>query len=324
MRVCVLVSATSPEDSLTAAYDPEPEPERWLDGHEVCRVRLQKNEAAARLPELIAEGFDVFLNLCDGALTEPIAGVEVREALAQLNVPYTNSSPTNHRMTRREVKARLREAGLPTPAWAFVYTPADLTAAHAVPLPAIVKHHDGYGSIGMGRDAKVTDGNQLTERALEMLNAHGGALVEEFAPGAELTVLCVADAEAHGGVFVYPPFVCTFPPGEELKHFALKWQTFTRLTWRPDEDADRVAEAMALCRAVFTALNARCGLRCDLRVDARGRLTVLDCNFDFGVFYPPGFEGCADQILHHHPEGHRGFLRRMFHRARRNGPITAR
>ena len=317
MRVCVLVSATSPEDSETAAYDPEPEPERWLDGHELRRVRLQKDEAPTRLPELIAEGFDVFLNLCDGALFEPIAGVEVHETLDRLNAPYTSSSPENYRMTRREVKTRLSDAGLPTPAWAFVYSPDDLAAAHAVPLPAIVKHHDGYGSLGMRANAKVTDAQQLQERALEMLRGCGGALVEEFAPGAELTVLCVADAEAPGGVFVYPPLVCGFPPGEEFKHFVLKWRAFSGLTWRPDTDAARVAEATALCRGAFIALNARCGLRCDLRVDARGQLTLLDCNFDFGVFYPPGHEGSADEILLHDPEGHRGLLRRMFHVARR-------
>ena len=317
MRVCVLVSATSPEDSETAAYDPEPEPERWLDGHTVRKVTLKQHEAASRLPELIAEGFDVFLNLCDGAITEPLAGVDVTEALEALGAPYTSSSPANYRMTRREVKTRLSDAGLPTPAWAFVYSPDDLAAAHAVPLPAIVKHHDGYGSLGMRADAKVTDASQLQERALEMLRGCGGALVEEFAPGAELTVLCVADAEAPGGVFVYPPFVCGFPPGEEFKHFVLKWRAFSGLTWRPDTDAARVAEATALCRGAFIALNARCGLRCDLRVDARGQLTLLDCNFDFGVFYPPGHEGSADEILLHDPEGHRGLLRRMFHVARR-------
>jgi D-alanine-D-alanine ligase len=315
MRICILVSAALPEDSPTAAFDPEQAPERWLDGHEVRKVRLHKDEAATRLPALVAEGFDVFLNLCDASAFEPLAGGEVHEALAALGVPYTGPSPMNYRMTRREVKTRLRDAGLPTPAWAFVYAPADLPAALAVPLPAIVKHHDGYGSLGMGRDAKVTDTTQLQERTLEMLRAHGGALVEEFAPGTELTVLCVADAEAPGGVFVYPPFVCEFPPGEELKHFELKWQTFGGLIWRPETDAARVAEATALCRAVFTTLGARCGLRCDLRVDARGRLTLLDCNFDFGVFFPPGYEGCADQILLHDPEGQRGLLRRMFNLA---------
>ncbi|MCK6522332.1 hypothetical protein L6R49_12935 [Myxococcota bacterium] len=324
MRVCVLLTAASPDDTATAAYDPAAEPERWLDGHEVTVVSLRKDEAKTRLPELIAEGFDLFLSLCDSAILEPLAGVEVHEELTRLGVPFTGSSPENYRLTRGEVKRRLRDAGLPTPDWGFVFSPEDLPAAHAVPLPAIVKHHDGSGSIGMGRDAKVTDAAQLEERALTMLQAHGGALVEEFAGGEELTVLSVADTEAPDGVFVYPPFVCSFPPGDELKHFELKWQQFSGLRWRPDDDAARVSEATALCRAVFHALDTRCALRCDLRVDARGRLTVLDCNFDFGVFYPPGYEGCADQILHHHPEGHRGFLRRMFALALRGDPLRAR
>lgn len=323
MRVCVLLTAASPDDSPTAAFDPEVVPERWLDGHEVTKVKLWKDEAATRLPELVAAGFDLFLNLCDASPFEPLAGVEVHDELVRLGVPYAGASPENYRLTRREVKARLRDAGLPTPDWAFVYSPDDLAAAQAVPLPAIVKHHDGYGSLGMRDNAKVTSAAELTERALEMLTAYGGALVEEFAPGAELTVLSVADDEAPGGVFVYPPFLCGFPPGEEFKHFVLKWRAFSGLTWRPDDDAERAAAATDLCRSVFQVLGARCGLRCDLRVDARGRLTVLDCNFDFGVFYPPGQEGCADEILLRDPEGHRGLLRRMFAVAMRDAPLKA-
>ena len=312
MKVCALISAVLPGQTATASYDPVVEPELWLDNHQWRKVALRKGEAAARLPALIAEGVDVFLNLCDGMPFEDVAGAEVAEALDALGVPYTGPSPQGAAMTRREMKERLAAAGLPTPHWAFVHNEQELQqVAASFPLPAIVKHHNSYGSLGMGRDARVETPQDLIARAQCMLQSYGGALVEEFAPGPELTVLCVEDPCAPEGVHVYTPMVCAFPSGESFKHFQLKWCEFAGLSWSSVRDPELAEQAQRLGRCVFRALHARSYTRCDLRIDARGELTVLECNMDCAIFYPPGQEGCADQILQSEPSGHREFIRRI-------------
>ena len=45
----------------------------------------------ARVKELVAEGFDVFFNLCDGAADEDRPGIEVVQTLEELGVPFTGA-----------------------------------------------------------------------------------------------------------------------------------------------------------------------------------------------------------------------------------------
>ena len=176
MKVCALISAVSPGQTATASYDPVAEPERWLDNHQWRKVALRKGEAAARLPALIAEGVEVFVNLCDGMPFENVAGAEVAEALDALGVPYTGPSPQGAAMTRREMKERLAAAGLPTPRWAFVHDEQELQqVAASFPLPAIVKHHDERALMTERRDlVPLRDEWSFVERylAIEALR-HG-------------------------------------------------------------------------------------------------------------------------------------------------------
>ena len=105
--------------------------------------------------------------------------------------------------------------------------------------------------------------------------------------------------------------VCAFPSGESFKHFQLKWCKFAGLSWSSVRDPELADQAQRLGRRVLRALHDRSYTRCDLRIDARGERTVLECNMDCGIFYPPGQEGCADQILQSEPSGHREFMRRI-------------
>ncbi len=44
--------------------------------------------------------------------------------------------------------------------------------------PLIVKHYNGYSSIGMTKDSRCPDAEQLRIQARKMISSFGGALIE--------------------------------------------------------------------------------------------------------------------------------------------------
>eukprot|EP00198_Chlamydomonas_reinhardtii_P014391 XP_001703728.1 predicted protein [Chlamydomonas reinhardtii] len=60
-------------------------------------------------------------------------------------------------------------------------------------FPLIVKHPGGYGSVGMTKDSKVHNEEQLWKQVARFVGSFGGALVEEFITGREFTVLVVEE-----------------------------------------------------------------------------------------------------------------------------------
>ena len=89
MRVCVLQSGAA--NTVFDGIDPECSPAPYLPGHEVVNVTLDKATVATQLTALAKQGFDVFVNLCDGAWDEDRAGLEVVALLEKLDVPYTGA-----------------------------------------------------------------------------------------------------------------------------------------------------------------------------------------------------------------------------------------
>jgi len=316
MRICVLRSSYDGTASPMASLDPMPDPSPWLHGHDVRIRDLKKSEAQRAIPELVSEGFDVFLNLCDGMSFEDIAGPEVVVALESASVPFTGPSSSLYSLTKEAMKRWAQSHGVRTPAFAIARSEAEARqAAETLRYPAIVKHIDGCASIGLTPASRVTDARALVEQANVMIAAAGGALIEEFIEGDEYTVLASEDPSAPEGLRVYEPVQCGFPPGETFKHFELKWLGYEGFEWRPCEDPAARASVMDATRTVFSGLGAESYSRCDFRVDHEGRAWFLEINTSCGVFYPAGAEGSADVILQRDPGGHRAFLDRILRAA---------
>ncbi len=316
MRLCVLRSSYDGVASAMASLDPLPDPSPWLDGQNVTLRDLKKSEAQRAVPELVSAGFDVFLNLCDGMSFEDIAGVDVVLALESASVPFTGPSSSLYSLTKEAMKRWAQSHGVRTPAFAIVRSETEARrAAETLRYPAIVKHVDGFGSIGLTPASRVTDTRALVEQANAMIADTGEALIEEFIEGDEYTVLVSEDPGAFDGVRVYEPVQCGFPPGETFKHFELKWLGYEGLEWRPCEDPAARASVMDATRTVFLGLGGESYSRCDFRVDRDGRAWFLEINTSCGLFYPPGAEGSADVILQRDPGGHRAFLDRILRAA---------
>jgi D-alanine-D-alanine ligase len=88
-------------------YDPLSDVIRHLEGHECETVYIDKAKGVRQIVELSRRGFDVFINLCDGAWDEDRAGIEIVQTLER----WTSPSPAQPQFLR--AVARSDEEGLP-------------------------------------------------------------------------------------------------------------------------------------------------------------------------------------------------------------------
>jgi D-alanine-D-alanine ligase-like ATP-grasp enzyme len=312
MKILILQSA--PEDSAFDGLDPACVPEIYLRDHECMNVTLSKSTVASQLLALSREGFDVVINLCDGAWDENRVGAEVITILEKLGMPYTGADAKFYDPTRTDMKRVALAAGLSTPAWTFAYRMHEVlpnVSRSGLEYPLIVKHHNSYSSIGLTRESKVTDEAGLLQQAERMIETYGGCLIEEFVDGREFTVLVAENPD--GEPITYQAVECCFPVGDDFKHFDLKWVDWEGLVWKPVTDAPLDARLRDMAKKVFSGLQGRGFGRLDVRSDPQGEvLQFLEINPNCGIFYPPNSFGSADEILAASgPRGHEEFLERL-------------
>ncbi len=312
MRVCVLHPSYEGSDSPMAAHDPPACPERYSRFHTFHHAWLRKATAVRDLRRLATEGYDAFLNLCDGAADEDRAGIEVVLELERLNLPFTGAGSAFYEPSRAAMKRACASVGVRAPAGRFVGPGEDaVVATAALRWPRIVKHPSSYSSVGMGRDARVEDEAGLRAVVRRLVAEFGGALVEEFIEGREFVVL-VAEPDPGAGPGAAPrtwsPVEFRFPVGESFKHFDLKWRDHADMQTVPVTDAALSARLQADAAAFFRAVNGSGYGRVDVRVDAEGHAYTLEINPNCGLFYAPEAPGSADAILAHGKGGAAAFL----------------
>ena len=308
MRVCVLCYHVEDSAQPLAEDDIPYDPTVYLDGHEAEMVYLTKKTAVPQLIGLAREGYDVFLNLCDGAWDSDQPGIEVVQALERLGLPFTGADTRFYEPSREAMKRVARAWGVAAPASVTVRRPGDVERAAGLRFPLIVKHPNSYSSIGLTRDSRVETPDALRAQVERMTETYGGALVEEFVEGREFTVLVAENPDDAEAPTAYVPIEFSFPEGETFKHYHLKWVDYHGMHARPCTDdalAERLKEA---ARRVFVGLGGVSYGRCDFRVDAAGEVYLLEINPNCALFYPPSDPGSADLILQHDPAGHRRFV----------------
>lgn len=313
MRVCVLLSNYEGTSSAVAGLSDDYDPKPWLGRHEVEVHKLDREGSEAEVARLVARGFDVFLNLCDGMPDEPdVAGVEVVDALTRLGAAYTGPDRRLFLLTKRDMKAFAEQAGVRIPAFRFVtHTAAAVAGAGDVGFPLIVKHGNGYASVGMTPKSVVYDEASLVEQVEAMLRITPEVLIERFIEGGECTVLAIEEPDGRPAK-VLRPLQVTFPPGETFKHFAMKWEDGGKTGGHAVEDERLAARLVDATQRLFRSFGGRSYSRFDFRVDAWGEAWFLEVNTNCGIFFPPGQEGSADFILRNDPLGPEGFLEHLF------------
>lgn len=320
MRICILASSYQRAVETyrhELAFDPRP----WLLDHECHYHLLEKSTAASETRRLAGQGFDVFINLCDGYPEEEAAGVEVVRELERCGVAFTGPDSAGYEPSREDMKRACRAAGIASPNYRFADGADDgdgeRRAADELRFPLIVKHPRSYDSIGLERGSRVAARDALRAQVSRMTRTFGGALIEEFIEGREFTVLCAEPREGERDPLVYAPVELRFPPGETFKHFDLKWSSYDRMAPVPVDDAELAVRLRDVTGRMFTAMKATSYARCDVRMDADGEIFMLDFNEVPCIFLPAEEQASADLILARDPGGRADFLAHIIDCARR-------
>lgn len=308
MRVCVL------SDENFGNYNPE----ELLLNHEwkMYNVKRPAFDFIRTIAE--REDYDVYLNLCDGAADEDRPGIDVVQALEDLNLPFTGADSVFYVPTREQTQAaaRRRNIGFPRGLEARQGDAVEDMAKEAgLQFPLIVKHRESYASVGMTKDSRVETMQQLRTRFDLMCEQYGGARVEEFVDGREFTVLIADNPEDLDEPYVYHPLEIIFPAGESFKHWAMKFQPDVDMDLIQVSDPALIKRLKTMVKKIYLALGGVGYGRADIRMNAAGELFLLEINPNPSVLNVGDDKASADYMMEDDPGGVEGFLDRIFRSA---------
>ncbi len=306
MRVCVLY------DDETYGFTPA----AFLKKFDWEMVTLRR-PVFPKIEALAKENrFDVYFNLCDGAADEDYPGVDVIQAMEELNMPYTGSNSHCYDPSREEMQAVADANGIGFARGHHISGEEGVEeAVKDLRYPLMVKHPRSYSSIGMTKASRVETPEQLREQVHKICAEFGGARVEEFIVGREFNVFVVDNPDDLSHPFAYPPTELIFPPGEEFWHSDVKWDYSLAFEFREVEDKALAKRLQDIGRRMFLAMGASGYGRLDVRMNEAGDLFILEINPNGGILYLPEEYGPADYMILYDADGYDGFFDRIFRSA---------
>lgn len=312
MKVCVLQPDYSTSTVDYRHYDPPRDLAPLLPGHQVDHVFLNKLTTHRQLRQLASQGYDIFVNLCEGYLDWDIPSVDVIDALTRLHLPHTGPTALLYDPSKPLMKYVAHTAGVATPAYAVIGAHDAVEAAiAALRFPLFVKPSHAGDSLGVDEASLVTDLAGLQTKVAETIAEFGEALVEEYVDGRECTVLVLGAVEPGESAIALAPVEYRFPAGPRFKTYAHKTSDQHAEANRRVDDAALAEQLRDAAVRVFSAFGGVGYARLDFRVDAAGTPHFLEINFTCSVFYAAGSQGSADHILALDGMGQAGFLRHI-------------
>ena len=314
MRICVLQPDYSTSTVDYRHYDPARDLGPLAPGQFVHHEALHKLTVHKQLAALAPQGFDIYVNLCEGYLEWDVPSIDVIHALERLGLPYTGPSTILFDPPKPLMKYVAHSVGVSTPQHVVVTPRDDARAAVAragLRYPLFVKPSHSGDSLGVDEHARVDDAAALDTQVRAIQAEYPSLLIEEYVTGREFTVLVVGDPSGDGRGTALAPIEYRFPVGREFKSYALKTSELHAEANVRVDDPDVRTALMRAAEAVFRGFDGRGYARMDFRMDASGTLHFLEVNFSCSVFYPKGWEGSADHILALDGLGQAGFLLRI-------------
>lgn len=311
MKVCVL----QPDYSTTGVdyknYDPPRDLSVLIPEHEVHTVFLNKLTTYSQLKELSKQGYDIFVNLCEGYLEWEVPSIDVIYTLELLNLPFTGPTTKLYDPPKELMKYLAYCEGVKTPGYVLINELGDVEdAVKHLTFPLFVKPAKAGDSLGVDEHSLVHNKIELQQKCISILDEYGPLLIEEYIDGREFTVLVAANADEHSCT-VFRPVEYLFPQGRSFKTYALKTSELHPDCNVPckDETLDRALRAAT--EKIFKGFNGVGYARLDFRVNDKQEIYFLEINFTCSVFYIDGYEGSADFIIKFDGIGQAGFLRHM-------------
>lgn len=311
MKVCVL----QPDYSTTGVdykqYDPPRNLSSLLPEHQVDHVFLNKLTTYRQLKELSKQGYDIFVNLCEGYPEWEVPGVDVIHSLETLQLPFTGPTSKLYDVPKSLLKYVAYCEGVATPPYKPIETEADIAdLSESLSFPLFVKPAHAGDSLGVDDQSLVNDPNALEAKCKTLLQQYGSVLVEKYIAGREFTVLVAAN-NTPDTCTSFKPVEYIFPSGKEFKTYSLKTSELHPSANIPCNDPAIEKRLRESSEKIFKTAGCVGYGRLDFRMDAAGNLYFLEMNHTCSVFYTDGYEGSADFVLKYDAIGQAGFLKHI-------------
>ena len=304
MYLCVLSSI--PDDPNDKPYDPSAHMRglKWLH-HPMHHKGVEK-----QIRGLLDEGVDVFINLVDGTPDDPLSGIGLVQMMEKMGVAFTGADSKFFDPSRQEMKSYAKKANVPTPSWVMVDRVEDVErVAKRLRFPVLVKPPHGYASVGITRDSRCENVEQLKTQVGREIELFGRALLEEFIVGREFTCLIAENPDDENAPITFKPVEFIFPEGECFKHYDMKWVDYEKMSVAPVNDKRIEKTLREQTTRLFKAMDGNGYARCDYRMAEDGTIYMLEINPNCGIFYAPDEPGSADYSLLSDPVySHRKFM----------------
>jgi len=169
-----------------------------------------------------------------------------------------------------------------------------------VTYPAFVKPSNESRSVGIADDSVVTNPEELARRvAYVQQELRQPALVEEYLPGKEYTVLMLGNGEFQE----FLTCVVHVDDGHYKKYPILRSDLRGVGLTKMRLPTERSEEASTLCRQATDALKCWDHVRVDMRVDSRGSLKIIEVNGIPGMKPIKSWSPQIYSLYHPSPEG---------------------
>ena len=311
MKICVLLPDYSTSTVDYRHYDPPRILNQLMPNDEVATVFLHKLTVYKQLKKLSKEGFDVFVNLCEGYLEWDVPSIEVIYYLELLQLPFTGPTTLLYDPTKKLMKYVSFCAGVATPKFCLIQSSYEIkNAIQSLQFPLFVKPAKAGDSLGIDEFSLVQNEIQLQKKVAAIIDEYNEILVEEYIAGREFTVLVAANADGKTCT-TFKPVEFIFPETNTFKTYSLKTSDLHTDANVPVNDVELDNTLRTAAASIFTAFNGEGYARLDFRMNAEGKLFFLEINFTCSVFYTDGFEGSADYILYNDGIGQAGFLQHI-------------
>ena len=272
------------------------------NGHSVLRAPFIDGESGLRsLVE--ANRIEAIFNLVESVDGSGAKSAFVPSLFERLGLPYTGATRAQLDLLcdKPRTKARLLQAGLPTPPWC---EPPNWTGLESDVI-YVVKSALEDASLGLDDASVVSGKDRVQARAEHCAQRFGGRwFAETYVDGREFNIAVLEGAD---GPRVLPLAEMTFqewqPGRPRIVGYTAKWHdesfesTRTVRAFGVEEDEPQLAqELFSLAERTWRALDLSGYVRVDFRVGNDGRPTILEINPNPCLSTDAGFAAAAERV----------------------------
>lgn len=307
MKICVLQPDYSTTDVDYKHYDPPRHLQLLCPNAIVDTIFLNKLTTYKQLKQLSKQGYDIFVNLCEGYLDWSVPSIDVIHAFDTLNLPHTGPTALLYDPSKPLMKYVAYSVGVRTPSSIVLTNINDINAVSTLSFPLFVKPAHAGDSLGIDDKSYVTNQAELKAKVTDLLTEYDDILVEQYIEGREFTVLVAANADGKT-CRTFAPVEYVFPKDRFFKTYSLKVTESHTSGHIPCTDSFLSNELQSAAEKIFKGFEGVGYARLDFRVNSNNDVYFLEINFTCSVFYEEGYEGGADYILKYDVAGKSGFL----------------